>query len=79
MILEQMFDHVADTWVPKIFRKFAPPGRNICVLNGVSGSVNEATRPVVVSLARTLVLVGLASLVILVLFPAAMAAQAATA
>ena len=38
-----------------------------------------ATRPIVVSLARTLVLVGLASLVILVLFPAAMAAQAATA
>ena len=49
------------------------------MLNGVSGSVNEATRPIVVSLARTRVLVGLASLVILVLFPAAMAAQAATA
>ncbi len=47
-------------------------------MTGVSGSVNEAARPVVVSVARTLALVGLASLLILVLFPAAMAAQAAS-
>jgi len=46
---------------------------------GVSGNVNEAARPVAVSLAKTLALVGLASLLILVLFPAAMAAQAASA
>jgi len=36
-------------------------------------------RPIAVSLARTLVLVGLASLLILVLLPAAIAAQAGTA
>jgi hypothetical protein len=36
-------------------------------------------RPIAVTLARTLVLVGVASLLILVLLPAAIAAQAATA
>jgi hypothetical protein len=36
-------------------------------------------RPLAMSVARTLVLVGLASLLILVLLPAAIAAQAATA
>ncbi len=36
-------------------------------------------RPIAASVARTLVLVGLASLLILVLLPAAIAAQAATA
>ena len=36
-------------------------------------------RPIAATLARTLVLVGIASLLILVLLPAALAAQAATA
>jgi hypothetical protein len=65
--------------MPGIFAKISRERRNIRPIVGVSGSMNEAARPVAISLARTIVLVGLASLLILVLFPAAMAAQAASA